>query len=250
MLAGYTAWQDPAKRPITQQQFDERLNALEERLLAHLAEVSSHHDTRTDRLDDELMTIKDDLKWIQHTQAIQAEKIGRIVREEENRKKTQVVQTGQAPSDQKVVLGRLEWVGFPTIGTYLKARIDSGANTSSLSARDITEYERDGEQWVRFKLALAEDEEDVVEAVRDAWIETPLLRRVRITQASGSESRPVVRLQMTLGPIRQEVHPQRPHRPALPGAAGASFHDGHRRYRRQPQVYLRATGLPSQGCAG
>ncbi len=44
------------------------------------------------------------------------------------------------PADNKTLLGRSEWVGLPSIGTYLKARVDSGANTSSLSAADITRF--------------------------------------------------------------------------------------------------------------
>lgn len=110
----------------------------------------------------------------------------------------------EAVEDGKTLLGRSEWVGFPSIGTYLKARVDSGANTSSLSASDITRFERDGENWVRFKLALNEDDV-VVDRVRDEWIEAPIQRRVRIVQASGEESRPVISLLMTLGPIRENV---------------------------------------------
>lgn len=104
----------------------------------------------------------------------------------------------------KAVLGSSEWIGLPDVGTYLKARIDSGANTSSLSAREITRFERDGEDWVRFKLGLAEDDA-VVESVRGEWIEAPIERRVRVIQATGEESRPVVTLMMTLGSIRQPV---------------------------------------------
>lgn len=107
-------------------------------------------------------------------------------------------------TDGKTLLGRSEWVGMPSIGTYLKARVDSGANTSSLSASDITRFERDGENWVRFKLAL-NDSDVVVDRVRDEWIEAPIIRRVRIVQASGEESRPVISLLMTLGPIRETV---------------------------------------------
>ncbi|MBZ5487870.1 ATP-dependent zinc protease [Halomonas aquamarina] len=106
--------------------------------------------------------------------------------------------------DTKTIMGRSEWVGFPGIGTYLKARVDSGANTSSLSASDITRFERDGEDWVRFKLALNEND-TVVESLRNEWIEAPVDRRVRIVQASGEESRPVISLLMTLGPIRENV---------------------------------------------
>ncbi|WP_083004309.1 ATP-dependent zinc protease family protein [Halomonas sp. GT] len=110
----------------------------------------------------------------------------------------------ETTQDNKTLLGRSEWIGLPSVGTYLKARVDSGANTSSLSASEITRFERDGENWVRFKLAL-NDDDVVVDRVRDEWIEAPIVRRVRIVQASGEESRPVISLLMTLGPIRENV---------------------------------------------
>ena len=104
----------------------------------------------------------------------------------------------------KTLVGRSEWVGLPGIGTYLQARVDSGANTSSLSAKDITRFERDGEDWVRFKLAL-NDDDVVVESQREEWIEAPIERRVRIVQSTGEESRPVISLLMTLRPINEQV---------------------------------------------
>lgn len=106
--------------------------------------------------------------------------------------------------ENKTLLGRNEWVGLPSIGTYLQAQVDSGANTSSLSAHEITPFERDGEDWVRFKLAL-NDDDVVVDSVRDEWIEVPIERRVRIVQASGEESRLVVSLLLTLGPLSENV---------------------------------------------
>lgn len=108
--------------------------------------------------------------------------------------------------DTKTLLGRNEWVGLPGIGTYLKARVDSGANTSSLSAREVTRFERDGEDWVRFKLAL-NDDDVAVEEKRNEWIEAPVKRRVRVIQSTNDEgdSRPVISLLMTLGPIRENV---------------------------------------------
>ncbi|MCG6657124.1 ATP-dependent zinc protease [Halomonas campisalis] len=104
----------------------------------------------------------------------------------------------------KELVGRSEWIGLPDIGTYLKARVDSGASTSSLSATEITRFERDGENWVRFKLGLTDDDV-AVDDVRDEWIEAPVVRRVRILQAAGTESRPVVSLIMSLGAIHEPV---------------------------------------------
>ena len=120
-----------------------------------------------------------------------------------------VVVTSDCAADErglahKAIVGRSEWIGLPDVGTYLKARVDSGAQTSSLSASEITRFERDGENWVRFRLGLT-DEDVMVEDVRGEWIEAPVERRVRILQAAGEESRPVVSLMMTLGPIRESV---------------------------------------------
>ena len=111
---------------------------------------------------------------------------------------------GNTDTGDKQVLGRAEWIGMPSLGSYFKARLDTGANTSSLSASDITPFERDGENWVRFRLAL-NDDDSVVPTVRDSEFEARVVRHVRILQASGSERRPVIRLPMTLGPIEQQV---------------------------------------------
>lgn len=105
---------------------------------------------------------------------------------------------------EKLVLGRAEWVGMPGFGSYFKARLDTGANTSSLSATDITRFERDGENWVRFRLAVTEDD-SVVPDVLGKEFEARVVRQVRIVQASGADRRPVVRLPLTLGPIEQQV---------------------------------------------
>lgn len=102
----------------------------------------------------------------------------------------------------KEVLGEVEWIGLPSLGTALKARVDTGATSSSLTAHEITRFERDGENWVRFKLALTDDDE-VAEHLHGIWLEAPVVRSARIIQASGTESRPVIRLPMKLGRIEQ-----------------------------------------------
>ncbi len=114
-----------------------------------------------------------------------------------------VVNSERIP-DGKVPLGRVEWVGLPTLGTYLKARIDTGASLASLSATDITTFERDGREWIRFRLGLTREDVAVRDA-REIWFELPVRRYVRIVQASGTERRPVISLPTTLGPIEQQV---------------------------------------------
>ena len=57
--------------------------------------------------------------------------------------------------DQLSVIGLREWIAFPELGMVgLRAKIDTGASTSSLHASDIVPFERDGEKWVRFTAHL------------------------------------------------------------------------------------------------
>jgi len=54
--------------------------------------------------------------------------------------------------DSKIVLGRAEYVYIPSEKLKLKAKIDTGATTTSLHATNIKDFERDGKKWVKFTL--------------------------------------------------------------------------------------------------
>ena len=112
------------------------------------------------------------------------------------------------PSEDRIggkeILGEVEWVGLPSLGTALEARVDTGAESSSLTAHNISRFERDGENWVRFQIAL-NDEDTVADHLHDLWLEAPVVRTARIIQAAGTENRPVIRLPMELGNIEQTV---------------------------------------------
>lgn len=101
-----------------------------------------------------------------------------------------------------VSLGSLETVYIDVVKSYFVARVDTGAATSSINAIDMQKFERDGKKWVRFHVS---DEEVAVEQRK--WIESPIVRHVKIRQASMSEleRRPVVELWIKIGSIHEKT---------------------------------------------
>ena len=100
--------------------------------------------------------------------------------------------------DNKIILGQVEWVWLRDIKTYLKARVDSGAKTSSLNALNLTTFERDGKDWVSF---------NVMKNIATSKIEAPVARWVKIKQssASGKQRRPVIDLWIQIGDSKEKV---------------------------------------------
>lgn len=54
----------------------------------------------------------------------------------------------------RALLGFVEWVTIEPVGLRLKARLDTGARTSSLHSKDVEPFERGGERWVRFRVPI------------------------------------------------------------------------------------------------
>jgi len=94
----------------------------------------------------------------------------------------------------KQVVGAEERIFLAPPGKIFPARIDTGATTSSIDARNIEPFERDGEAWVRFTLSDPESGEGIE-------VERKVVRNVRIIQAltENREKRQVVEFQITLG---------------------------------------------------
>ena len=80
----------------------------------------------------------------------------------------------------KLILGEQEYVRLVDMKVTTKARIDTGATTSSLSAVDIVPFERDGKDWVKFKVKH--------NGVESKEMSMPVERWVKVKQSSSEES--------------------------------------------------------------
>jgi len=98
----------------------------------------------------------------------------------------------------KPVIGWREWVELPEMcGHPIKAKIDTGAATSSLHAFNLKVTERDGLKWARFEIHPVQrsrrDSQEVVAPVSS-------FRRVR-SSSGHSERRPVIVTVIRIGDV-------------------------------------------------
>lgn len=98
-------------------------------------------------------------------------------------------------SHSNTLTGWREWVALPDLGVdWIKAKIDTGARTSSLHAFDIEEFDQDGEPWVRFRVKPWQDSQ--LDAV---VVELPVHDRRAVRSSSGhAQQRLVVELLIRL----------------------------------------------------
>ncbi len=100
--------------------------------------------------------------------------------------------------DDRFIIGEVEPVMIKKTGFTMPARIDTGAQTSSLDAVDIIVFERDGKRWVKFTVKDPK-------SGKTAEIESKLVRIVKIKRHGGQPiERPVVKLRAMLGTQEQK----------------------------------------------
>jgi len=98
----------------------------------------------------------------------------------------------------KEVVGWVETVKIYPGGILVKAKLDTGAKTSSLDCECITPFKRDGKDWLSFSV---KNHEGVI--VR---LEKPVTRVARIKRHFGKEQkRYVVKLGICLGTVYREA---------------------------------------------
>lgn len=100
---------------------------------------------------------------------------------------------GSSEDPGKVIAGWVEKISFGEKSLVIKAKLDSGAKTSSIHANNIEQFKRKGKRWVRFDLIL----EDANGKTHSIHMEKPKARRVRIksNDENVDDRRPVVELE-------------------------------------------------------
>ncbi len=96
--------------------------------------------------------------------------------------------------EQKII-GWREWIELPQLGiAAVKAKIDTGATTSSLHAIHIERFRRDGKDFARFQVhPLQKNSKVTIQA------EAPLVEYRTVRSSSGHQSsRPVILTQIAL----------------------------------------------------
>jgi hypothetical protein len=94
------------------------------------------------------------------------------------------------------IVGWREWIALPDLGIgAIKAKIDTGARSSSLHAFNIETFDRGGAAWVRFDVHPMQ--RNAAETVRT---EAKVLEFRHIRSSSGHQTlRPVIRTRVLLG---------------------------------------------------
>lgn len=189
---GLTSPKDATPMPVTEPELNSNLADLEAKLVDIMfkqnQQLSSNHQAYMAALQQDIKNLKTQID--RPTLAAEPS--------------TASTNVNQGPAnetqDGKLIVGETEQVWLDDVNDSFVARIDTGATTSSLSAQDITVFERDGKPWVSFNMTHDGIDEKL-------QIETPLVRYVRIRQASADaiDRRPVVQLTMRLGRLTDKT---------------------------------------------
>ena len=101
--------------------------------------------------------------------------------------------------DDITILGGLEYIYLEPPGISLSARIDTGAQTSSLNALDMVEFERDGKPYIKFNILDPETNEKI-EITRRVRGHTKIKKH-----KTESQRRPIVQLRVKLGNLDEQI---------------------------------------------
>jgi hypothetical protein len=103
-----------------------------------------------------------------------------------------------AVAAEKRIVGWVEIVSIYPGNLKIKAKLDTGARNSSLNAKDLEQFQRDGQTWVRFNLLNFKNRVETFEA--------KVIRTAKIKQiGQEADKREVIKLGICVGNTYKEV---------------------------------------------
>jgi hypothetical protein len=102
----------------------------------------------------------------------------------------------------KTVIGWREWVGLPDLGIdNIKAKIDTGARTSSLDASEVVLFEKEGRTMVRFQATSGRRDNTKQQTCTAAVVENR-----NVTNSGGYvEERIVISTKIRIGDLEKKI---------------------------------------------
>lgn len=105
----------------------------------------------------------------------------------------------QKAAQKKIVLGRVEWVTFVSNSMKLRARVDSGAQTSSMHAVNVVEKQIEGKDYVQF-------ESEDFQGKNHVFLKE-VVKTARVRSSNGDLSkRYVVKMKISLGARQHNIN--------------------------------------------
>jgi len=181
-------------------QLEEELNTLET-TISNREEAVSARETELIRLFAEVLNQKQILENEQAQRDIDKKAAAsRALANAKRHTPKQTSQTTTTPKNNLTVLGGIEYAYLDPPGISFSARVDTGAQTSSLNALDMVEFERDGEPYIKFNVINP-----------DTGKKLELTRRIRghalIKEHKGeAQRRPIVRIRIKLANIDERIN--------------------------------------------
>lgn len=102
----------------------------------------------------------------------------------------------------KTIIGWREKVALPDLGIEgVKAKIDTGAQTSSLHAFNARKFKKDGEDWVRFTVHPVKRRRKPAIVCEGKIVDI----RTVVSSNGARDRRPVIVTTMQLGPFKKKI---------------------------------------------
>lgn len=97
---------------------------------------------------------------------------------------------------KKIIIGKEEWCGLSDLGLpAIKARVDSGAKTSSLHAFNIHSFKENGKEYVHFDIHPIQGSRKIIQSCRGLVVDNRDIK----SSSGEKENRLVIKTPITLG---------------------------------------------------